>query len=151
MGTDIIGGDRLTKNTVDSESKKKSRSRVVGWMDWSKEILVPTLALKSPAWIQNPSLSPLRQYKNGIRVCVIIVVVDTIEYFFGFRKLFEKGPTSCHTPTQWNTSAQPQLFKNAYLVIFMTKGPLKLVYPNHKGGSETYMYCLKMVWIFCKV
>ena len=30
--TDMIGVDRLTQNTMDSESKKKSRSRVGGWV-----------------------------------------------------------------------------------------------------------------------
>ena len=40
------------------QNKKKSRSRVGGW---SKEILEPTLALQSTAWIQNPSSSRVWQ------------------------------------------------------------------------------------------
>ena len=32
VGTDMIGVDRLTQNIMNSESKKKSRSRVVGWV-----------------------------------------------------------------------------------------------------------------------
>ena len=32
VGTDMIGVDRLTHNTMDPESKKKSRSWVGGWL-----------------------------------------------------------------------------------------------------------------------
>ena len=39
----MIGGDRQTQNTMDSESKKKSRSRVGWWVGWSEEILEPSL------------------------------------------------------------------------------------------------------------
>ena len=40
---------------------------------WSKEILEPTLALQSTAWIQNPSLSRVWQYVLlGHRVLQII-------------------------------------------------------------------------------
>ena len=33
MGTDMIGGDRITQNTMNSKSKKKSMVRVDGWVD----------------------------------------------------------------------------------------------------------------------
>ena len=59
----MIGVDRLTQNTMDSESQKKIQEPD-GWVGWSKEILDPTLAFQSTAWIQNPSLSRVWQTRK---------------------------------------------------------------------------------------
>ena len=81
MGTDIICGDRHKRwgqtskvgtDIIRGDRHKKLRSRVGGWVGGSKEILDPTLALQSIAWIQNPSSS--RVWQNLI---IIIMAFAT--------------------------------------------------------------------------